>query len=87
LSQGGLPETLSNFVTLELNGKFLTNGSAISNFTLSLVPSTGLISGSFLDPATHLSTPIKGAVFQQQTNGAGFFLGTNTTGSFYLSLP
>jgi hypothetical protein len=87
LSQGGLPEPLSNSVALELSGRFLTNGAGVSKLVLSLVPSTGLISGSFSNPATHLSTPIQGVIFQQQTNGAGFFLGPNSTGSFHLSLP
>jgi len=34
-----------------------------------------------------MSSAIKGVIFEQQTNGGGFFLGTNMTGSFLLSLP
>jgi hypothetical protein len=50
-----------------------------------VAPSTGVISGSFLDPATRLPTPIKGVALQQQSNAAGFFLGTNATGIFELT--
>jgi hypothetical protein len=48
-------------------------------------PGTGVISGSFMDPSTRLTTPIKGVVLQQQTNAAGFFEGTNATGKFVLT--
>jgi hypothetical protein len=87
LSGGGLPVPLTNNVTLSLSGKFLTNGPGVPKLTLSLVPSTGLISGSFSDPVTRLSTTIKGIVFQQQTTAGGFFLGTNATGAFGLGVP
>ncbi|MGD1084971.1 MAG: S8 family serine peptidase [Verrucomicrobiota bacterium] len=90
LDGAGLSLPLTNNVTLSPNGKFLTvltNNPDISKLTLSVVPGTGLISGSFSNPATHLSSAVKGVVFQQQTNAAGFFLGTNMTGSFLLTLP
>jgi hypothetical protein len=52
-----------------------------------VVPTTGILTGSFLDPATGLTTPISGLVMQQQTNAAGFFLSTNATGLFQLTPP
>jgi hypothetical protein len=52
---------------------------------LSLTPSTGVLAGTFLDPATKLSTTIKGVVFQRQTNAGGFFLSTNATGYLVLT--
>ena len=87
LSGGNLPVPLTNDATLSLAGNFATNGPGISKLTLSVVPATGLISGSFLDPATGLATPISGIVLQQQTNAAGFFLSTNATGLFQLTPP
>jgi hypothetical protein len=87
LSGGNLPVALTNDATLLLTGNFATNGAGISKLTLSVVPATGLISGSFLDPATGLATPISGIVLQQPTNAAGFFLSTNATGLFQLLPP
>jgi hypothetical protein len=87
LSGGDLRVPLSNGATLSLSGKFVTNGPGIAQLALAVVPATGIISGSFLDPATGLATPISGVVLQQQTNAAGFFLSTNATGLFQLTVP
>jgi hypothetical protein len=84
LSGGNLPVALSNNVTLFPTGSLKTNGPGVSRLTLSVVPSSGLISGTFLDPSTGLATPISGVVLQQQTNAAGFFLSTNASGLFQL---
>jgi hypothetical protein len=86
LSGGDLPVALTNDATLSLAGQFATNGPGISRLTLN-VTNTGIIRGSFLDPATGLATPIRGVVMQQQTNAAGFFLSTNATGLFQLIQP
>ncbi|MGA2748288.1 MAG: S8 family serine peptidase [Verrucomicrobiota bacterium] len=85
LSGGGLPAPLTNDVTLYNTGRFVTNGPGISRLSLSLTPSTGVLAGTFLDPATKLSTTIKGVVFQRQTNAGGFFLSTNATGYLVLT--
>jgi hypothetical protein len=87
LSGGNLAVPLTNDASLPLSGKFATNGPGISKLSLSVAPTTGLVTGSFLDPATGLATPVSGIVLQQQTNGAGFFLSTNTSGLFQLTLP
>jgi hypothetical protein len=83
-SGGGLPEPLTNDLSLSLAGKFSANGPGAGNLSLTVVPSTGLIGGSFLNPATRAASAVKGVVFQQLTNAGGFFLGTNTTGSFVI---
>ncbi len=87
LSGGGLGANLSRPLALYDTGKFVfvTNSGDISNLTLSVMPGTGVISGSFIDPETHLKAAIKGVVLQRQSNAAGFFLGTNATGSFQLT--
>jgi hypothetical protein len=59
-------------------------GAGIPGLTLSLNPATGVIKGSFADPE---NAPIKGIVFQEQTNAAGFFLGGTNSGLFLLSPP
>ncbi len=72
---GNLGSFQSNTVTL--NAKIVSCTNAVK---LAIVPNTGLFSGSFVDPATRKSTTFKGALFQRQNNGAGFFSGTNQTG-------
>jgi hypothetical protein len=83
LSGGGLAGALTNDVTLYNGGRLLTNGGGIPRLTLSVNPSTGVLSGSFED--TGRTAAIKGVVLQEQTNAAGFFLGTNAAGSFLLT--
>ena len=85
LSGGGLTPPLTNAVTLSDTGRFATNGGGIPKLTLSVAASTGVISGSFLDPATGSTAPIKGVALQGQTNGAGFFLAPGATGTFLLT--
>jgi hypothetical protein len=78
LGSGNLGSVLSNSVTLDAKNKVtscVTNG-----FKLTVVPATGLFSGSFLNPATHKATKFSGVLSQKQDIGAGFFLGTNQSG-------
>jgi hypothetical protein len=39
-----------------------------------------LFSGSFVNPPAAKPTAFRGALFQKQNDGAGFFLGTDQTG-------
>jgi hypothetical protein len=88
LSGGDLgAETLTSLLTLYDSGKFETNSGGIVKLTLSVAPSTGLISGSFQDPLTLRTTTLKGVVLQQQGDAFGFFVSTNATGSFMLTPP
>lgn len=87
LSGGSLADVLSNSVTPSASGKFTVGSGGISGLTLSLSPATGAVKGSFTDPATGTTAPIKGMIFQQQTNAAGFFLGPTNGGFFYLAPP
>ena len=76
--EGDLASFISNSVTLNTNNKVtlcVTNG-----FKLTITTKTGLFSGNFINPVTSKPTTFKGALFQKQNNGAGFFLGTDQTG-------
>jgi hypothetical protein len=84
LSGGNLTDAISNSVEALPTGKFNAVGAGIPGLTLSLNPATGVIKGSFADPE---NAPIKGIVFQEQTNAAGFFLGGTNSGLFLLSPP
>ena len=87
LSGGNLTEALSNSVNASGNGKFTIGSGEIPGLTLSLNPATGVIKGSFADSAATGSAPIKGVVFQEQTNAGGFFLSGTNSGSFLLTPP
>jgi hypothetical protein len=58
-----------------------TNGLVLTN-----AAKTGLISGSFVNPANAKQTiKVSGVVLQGRTSAAGYFPGTNQSGSFLLS--
>jgi hypothetical protein len=85
LSGGNLADTLSNSVSPSSTGKFTAGAGGISGLTLSLNPATGVIRGGFADPAAATGVaPIKGVVFQEQTNAGGFFHSGANSGSFLL---
>jgi len=54
------------------------------NLLLSVNRTYGVISGYFTDLVTGLRTPIKAMILQQQRTAQGYFLSTNTSGSFVL---
>jgi hypothetical protein len=87
LNGGGLAFPLSAAVTLGSNGRLTPGTGAIPGLALHVNPLTGVLAGVFKDPATGRTREIKGAVFQRQTNAAGFFLNNNATGSFLLTQP
>ncbi|MGP8200891.1 MAG: protease pro-enzyme activation domain-containing protein [Limisphaerales bacterium] len=86
VSGGGLSDVVSDSVHGSGSGKFTSVAGDISGLTLSLNPGTGVIKGSFGDPAAAKGVaPIKGVVFQAQTNAAGFFIGADGSGNFILT--
>ncbi|HEY3861080.1 MAG TPA: S8 family serine peptidase [Verrucomicrobiae bacterium] len=85
LSGGGLGANLSCGLTLLNSGKLATNSPGVSKLVLSVAPSTGVISGTFLDPETRLAATIKGVVLQSQDSAFGFFVSANATGSMNLN--
>jgi hypothetical protein len=87
LSGGGLTTALTNAVILENSGRLEPSGTGIPGLALSINPSTGVVAGSFKDPATSRAAAIKGVVWQQQTNAGGFFLSTGAAGNFLLTQP
>jgi hypothetical protein len=80
LTGGDLPETISNEV-----GVGVMPATESSTNKLSVMNSTGMFRGSVINPATHKPIAVSGIVLQNQNFGAGYFLGTNQSGSVYLS--
>jgi hypothetical protein len=56
--------------------------------TLKTNRTTGLITGSFANPAKPKQTiNVSGVILQNKTNALGYFLGTNRSGIFTLDPP
>lgn len=81
LAGADLPAASTNGVTLTLQNTLLISAPNPYNLKLTLVPSTGLFSGSFINPTTGVTNLLNGAVLQNQNLGAGEFLSTNTIGA------
>lgn len=76
---GNLSEPLVNAFALATNNVLTITGT--NRLSISLNITNGVFSGSFVHPVTHATTPIKGAISQWYGFGAGYFLGTNQSGS------
>ena len=78
LEGGNLPFTIS-LTTLAGNADKLT---------LKTNTATGVVSGTFINPAQRKETiKVNGVILQGQTNAQGYFLGTNQSGYFILGNP
>jgi Immunoglobulin domain/Divergent InlB B-repeat domain/Bacterial Ig domain len=87
LKGGNLVSPMTNDVVLTPLNKVIFVSTNTQKLALTLSTSSGLISGSFINPQTLKKSSIKGVILQKQNAGAGFFLGTNQSGSVFLGLP
>jgi hypothetical protein len=78
VGDGNLGSFSSNSVTL--TAAKAASPCAANGFKVFVTASTGLFSGSFVNPSAHKSILFRGAILQKQNIGAGFFLGTDQTG-------
>lgn len=78
-TNGSLASDFRNDFDVDRNGKtfdqFVTN-----KLKLSINKSSGLFTGSVIPPGTNRAMKFQGALLQNQTNGAGFFLGLTNSG-------
>lgn len=72
---GNLAEDFTNAVVIDPKNKVSNLGS--NKLSLKLNKANGTFSGSVTPPAGGKAISFRGAILQQQTNGAGFLLGTN----------
>ena len=84
IGAGVLPTPSTATATLSAKNAFTLAGA--SGIKLSLNPSTGLLSGSFLDGSGKL-TAFKGALLQRQRVGRGLFAQPDKTGPVTLDPP
>ncbi len=86
LRQGNLASLLASQVHISGGGKFLGSSGSISNLTMSINTRAGSFSGTFKHPAGSRTTKYSGVLLQPNSQGSGFFLGTNR-GGFLLVNP
>ncbi len=78
-TNGSLAADFTNHFDIDPNGKAFPFGT--NKLKLSVNKSSGLFSGSVVPDGTNRAMKFQGAIFQKQTNGAGFFLdATNRSG-------
>jgi hypothetical protein len=82
ISGGGLGQSLTNSIRLELNNR-VTNLSG-PKLNLNITPSSGLFHGTFVDPDSNKSEPFQGVLFQDSNIGIGYFLGPAGSGEIRL---
>jgi len=90
LGGGNLPLTITNQINLAWNNIITLTAAAenTNKLALKINKTTGAISGSFANPANSNQTlKVNGVLLQNQTNAAGYFLGTNQSGAFLLEMP
>ncbi|MEP6662111.1 MAG: hypothetical protein ABJC04_00480 [Verrucomicrobiota bacterium] len=78
-SAGNLNASITNNVMIGSNNKVTVINGTQTTVTFSLP--TGLMTGSFIHPATAKKTKFQGVVLQEQQNARGFFLGPNQSGA------
>jgi hypothetical protein len=76
---GNLSQGISNGVKWVSN-KLVLELPNTNKVVLTVTPSSGLWSGSFMHPDRRLTTVVRGALLQGPGWGAGWFLGTNQSG-------
>jgi uncharacterized repeat protein (TIGR01451 family) len=83
LEGGNLSRTVASQFTLDANSQAKdANGKKVN---VTFTPATGLFKGSVPNPdAPRKMVSFNGVVLQNQTNGWGYFLGTNQSGQVYL---
>ncbi len=74
----GVGALITNTITLKTNNTITVTGGT-NRLALAINTTNGAITGTFLNPTTHVSTAIKAVLLQQTREAAGFTGGTNTT--------
>jgi hypothetical protein len=87
LEGGNLTAPLTHDAFLNEFNKVSLLSVGPDRLAISLSTSSGLLSGSFINPQTLKKSVIKGALLQRQNVASGCFLGTNQSGSFHFGAP
>ena len=82
---GLLVSPLIQPITLSIDNKVTSDATVLKSLVVTIVPSTGAFSGSFLHPDTKKTTKHYGVLLQKTNEGVGIVLGATTTGSVLLA--
>ncbi len=82
LSGGNLSTPQTNAVTRSPDNNLIVDST--NRTSLHIIRPRGLLRGSFIHPESGQPAALRGALLQKQQFGAGFFRGSNESGSFVL---
>jgi hypothetical protein len=82
---GLLVSPLLQPIALSIDNKVTSDATVLKSLVVTIVPSTGSFSGSFLHPDTKKTTKHYGALLQKTNEGVGVILGATTTGNVLLA--
>jgi len=81
LGGGNLSGNIVKSVVIDAQGKVTVSPSGPDKLTMKIQPTTGQLSGSFVNPAIgNKSIKFNGLLLQSDKSSAGFFLGTSQSG-------
>jgi uncharacterized delta-60 repeat protein len=80
ISHGNLQEPFTNSVTLGGDNKITGD----NQLTLTISPSKGTVTGSFVDPSSSRKRVMKGVALPLQNQARGFFLGSSQGGRLFV---
>src|SRR5439155_7045417 len=83
LQGGNLLAPATNEFVLEPRTRLTIASPNPDRLALTLSAKTGQTRGSFVNPQTRRRSAIRGVLLDKQNSGAGYFLGTNRSGSVY----
>jgi hypothetical protein len=78
---------VTNDVFLDALNKVTLLSASANELVIKLTTSSGLMSGSFINPQTLKKSALKGTLLQRHNGGVGYFLGTNESGSVFFGFP
>jgi hypothetical protein len=80
ISGGTLLSPIQHGVAIAANNQVTILGPGYQALALTIQPATGLFTGRFLDPATHVKQSIHGALLQGSQSAGGYFMGASSGG-------
>ena len=84
LEFGNLPFPITNAIAIASNGAITVAKKQTNHLSLT-INTNGVVGGAFTNPAPpHKTVKVNGVLLQSQSTAAGYFLGTNQSGSFLL---
>lgn len=80
LQQADISPAITNYFTLNSNDSLTSTNQPKGSIAII----TGIFKGTIVNPANSVSIPVNGVLLQGQTNGFGFFVNSNQSGSVFI---